>query len=187
MTTYTFSVSSGVATNDNITLITSDIGASAISVALTSITAIGDTLEIIFASPLSASEIVILSNIIRTYDLSENLGSQTLSFTLDASIRSTAYSLVSRVTFPGSNIIRNITNIKFCGSMTSTGTSYSVRLYDFTNNAIIASGTFTNTEPELNDLTGIDNIPIGIALFELQCKVVGNTKATINCLTIHYN
>lgn len=64
---YTFSTSSNFATTENVNLINSDI-ISQIPESLISITPIGDSLSIVFMSPLSTTSINVLSDIIKTRD-----------------------------------------------------------------------------------------------------------------------
>lgn len=54
--------------------------------------------------------------------------------------------------------------------------SYDVRIYDATNDQIIAESNFNNLIPIVNDLGTLSNLPNEEAVLEIQCKKNGGNN-----------
>lgn len=48
--------------------------------------------------------------------------------------------------------------------------SYDIRIYDSTNNNILAEETYTNTKREIHTISTFENIPSGDVILEIQCR-----------------
>lgn len=185
--TYTYSQESDFKNGLKQDQLQSEIKSSAITVEIYGITTYGDTVNIIFASSLSPSEITILNGLITAHTPIYLGNKQITSEIKFGEVISTTYTVYLSYQFPGDSIISNITHIRVSGYM-SEGTSYTIRLVDYTNNNIIAYGTFSNQTVASNELTNMSNIPANPAIFEVQCKVNDtSTKASITSMSIYYN
>lgn len=190
MYTCTFTTTIGFPTPSNILLINEQIAAR-MNVIHISTTASSDLamMEIVFNSILSDENASILYSIVSTLDNPVHVGAKQLSYSTNhEDIASIDYTTVITLAFPGSNFVQNISHIKVSGYMDEGGTEYYVRLFDVANGTVMASGTFSNTDHIINDLSNIANIPVDPTVVELQCKTFDtNTVATIRSLTIYYD
>jgi hypothetical protein len=70
--------------------------------------------------------------------------------------------------------------------------TYDLKIEDIKNGNVIVNANFTNTTPQLNDLTPLANLPTNSSIFELQAKVnysgnkSTNTIVYIDELVVHY-
>lgn len=167
MSVYTFSTSSGFGTNENITLINSDIDGQIATRTNTEV--IGDMIALTFSSELSESEMTIVNNIFQTRDNPVIRGDKIITIYPMINIKATTYQIFSR--FPFRNW--KITNIEVSGFMDPTIMSYTVRVYDPTNDQILAQKTLTNTVASVSDIGTISNLPNGNVELEIQAKITG--------------
>jgi hypothetical protein len=183
MSTYTFSTSSGFATNGNITLINTDIDN--IINTRTDTVIEGDTIKVTFSSPLSDANI---SNVNTIFKLRDNVvlrGDKIIILYPYATIKTPLFHICSFISYKK----WNITNVEVSSYMDSSITDYTVRLYDPTNNNVICSSTLTNVNEMITDLGSISNLPQNDTQLEVQVKVTGGTGkvyAYINSIIIYY-
>lgn len=83
--------------------------------------------------------------------------------------RSTSWTKLGSILFPGT-IYSSITAIKILSYQQSQLNNHQIRVYDITNNNIVAEGTFTNETLAINDLGTISNVPSNDSIFEIQGK-----------------
>jgi len=87
--------------------------------------------------------------------------------------------------------INTISNISVLSYMDNKADSYDVRVYDITNDNIIAEKNFTNTSMEINDLGTLSNLPTNDAIFEVQVKINASklswSKAYIKEVNVFYS
>lgn len=145
----------------------------------------GDNVIITFDQELSGSEVTTLNNLVSSYTYVP-----LNRYRIDN--MNPSYSVIG-LTFTNINTsfyfdIENMTEIlcvKVLGNITSN--SYQVRLYDITNSKLMATGTFTNTTPVMNNLGTISNIPTTSSLLEVHVKSSSLlSTVTINKVIIYY-
>lgn len=64
----------------------------------------------------------------------------------------------------------SLDNIKIVSYMSRGVESYDIRIYDSTNNNILAEETYKNTEKEIQTISKFDNMPKGNVIMEVQCR-----------------
>ena len=159
---------------------------------ITGVTMTGDVIEIIFDAALSAGEETTLNGLINvhTADTSkpkENFYTETAQ---RPETQTSSYSRVIRFNYPGSDNAGLIDYVEVISSMDSNVTSYNIRLYDKTNDMVMAELTgLTNTADVANDLGTITNIPTSKAILEIHVKKNGgrgNSKVYVDNATIYH-
>jgi len=193
-TTYNYSVTSDFGGNINIKQLGDTIASeSGITINLTGILIDGDNVDIIFDAALSAGEHTTLDGIISSHDSNEIKGKYIFYIITPKkdSIKTSSYTNTVLFKYDGSNNVGTINYIEIIAYMDSGITSYSARVYDKTNNQVIAEATgLTNTVEAINDLGTISNVPTDQAIFELQMKRVGgsgNKNVYIESISIYHN
>lgn len=145
-----------------------------------------DIVECEFSSTLSAGEQNSLSTLAGNFGYVIPEG--TIMFPIiipNVPISSITYELVQLFTFPGTNKLSSITNFKIL-SFIDTG-NYDIKIYDYTNDNIICTANFTNTNKTNNDLGTLSYLPATEATFEVHAKVDNvNNTVNINNLSIYY-
>lgn len=86
-----------------------------------------------------------------------------------SSTNSETYFTIMYFTVPGENV-NKIQSIKILSKKKGNLTSYSVRIYDATNNNVIVENTFTNNSILINDIGILSNLPTNEAIVEVQAK-----------------
>lgn len=86
-----------------------------------------------------------------------------------SSTNTTSYSVIMSLTVPG-ELMNNIQNIKVLSKKDGSVTSYDVRIYDVTNNLVIAENNFTNSNYSINNIGTLNNLPTNEAVLEIQAK-----------------
>lgn len=131
-----------------------------------------DNIDIEFSLALSTTEQTTLETVvIPNHDNSPLYSAvfvQTIPLCENKKI-STSWTKLGSILFPGT-VYNTITAIKILSYQESQLTNHKIRIYDITNNTIIAEGTFTNEILAINDLGTISNIPNDVAIFEIQGK-----------------
>lgn len=103
--------------------------------------------------------------------------SQKISVTNQKSVSSTSYLKLVTTTVPGEST-KPITDIKVFSYKTGNASSYSVRVFDATNNLVVAETTFSNSNGLLQSLGSLSNLPSSEATFEIQLrKDNGNSQS----------
>jgi hypothetical protein len=96
------------------------------------------------------------------------------------------FELVSSFLYDGTDTHAPIIQIQSIVKSES-GSTGEVRIYDITNNNVIALGMFTNAEYGLLDLGTISNLPTGPSIFEIQIRResgAGQKKVYITALEV---
>jgi len=145
-----------------------------------------DTIQLIFTSELSGAEIITMNSIISSHAPSNE---KTLSAHINAqtrkeSIKSSTWFETASFTFPGGTFAK----IYSYSYMDDGATSYSVRVYDKTNNTVIVENSFTNTVENQVYLGIGSNVPISKAVWKVQVKLNGNSskRVYIENVTVDY-
>ena len=149
----------------------------------------GDDLIIFFTSEITGTDKTDLDTIVNNYIYVEPIvqGDKTVRYDINQSnIKGINWVLINTFDFPGS-IINNVTHIKFLGKLIN-GTSYDVKIFDYTNDTTICTQTFTNTNTEILDMGTISNIPTTDVIFEVHVKCdAEESKCSSETINIFYN
>jgi hypothetical protein len=78
------------------------------------------------------------------------------------------------MTYDGSS---PLTKICFVSYKDANVTNYSIRIFNKTNDQIIAEKICTNTSEEINVITSISNLPLTTSIFEVQIKKTGGNPS----------
>lgn len=176
MSKFSFSVSNGFATLGNISILSNSI-TNNIPVELQTINPYGDAIEIIFTSDLNDQQKVTLNNIVSNWD---NVTAITYSKIVPINVHahgidSTVHKRYGVYPYLGSDLLGDIK--KICISSYGTTTDgYCIRIFDITNNNIIAESECYNIIEDIIDLGPISNIPKTPALLEIQIKKLGTNR-----------
>lgn len=147
-----------------------------------------DTVEIDFTQTLTGGEETTLNNIISSHSpIPDTEGTNLQIFSLRAGpFNNTIYQSISTFPYPAKKI-DTLTHIKIISSI-NTSANYSVRIYDISNNKIIAENTFNNTIELTNDMGTLSNIPFANTIFDVQVKVANSsTRVNPKTIIIYYN
>ena len=93
--------------------------------------------------------------------------------------RSTNWDTILSVTVNGESV-NHIQEIKILSFKDSSVDSYDIRVYDSTNNNVIASANFTNNDVGIMDMGSLSNLPTSSAIFEFQAKRNGGNGNSKN-------
>ena len=187
-TTYTKSLATDFGGSIEPAQFDTEIKTSSIAQNLQGVTIIGDDVNITFTATLSTGDQTILDGLVSSHMPITGTGDRVLEISLTKdSIDLPVYHPIKSFNFLGTNKLSNITHMKIVGSMDLDGTDYSVRVWDVTNHNSICSATFSNITDKVNDLSILSNLPTGEAIFEVQMKVNGMTKAIVTELLIYYD
>lgn len=193
-TTYTKSLSSDFGGNINEGQLHREIALAIPGTVLIGINRSDDVVDIIFEDVLSGGDETILNTTISNHI--PQTGTRKVSFfrytPKTTKTNSTVYQRIGGpFKYNGSLEMGPINQVEVISNMDSGMTSYSVRLYDATNETIIAEITGqTNTLEELINLGTISNIPEEEAIFEIHVKRVGGTTSTfayVEDVIVYYN
>lgn len=146
-----------------------------ITTTLSYIETVDDTVNVVFASTISAGEKTTLDGLVSTHtpDNTPVIVSQsTISPKADA-FKASSYMRAATHAFQPSEL--TLEYIKVVSYMDSSATSYDVRIRDIVNNLDIASANFTNTSEQINDLGAISNIPATETILEVDIRRNGGT------------
>lgn len=180
-TTYTKSLSTDFGGSLSTSQLHAEIEADTnITTILESIDLDGDVVEITFAAALSAGEETALDNLIASH-IKDTSKPKTNFYTVNPRldfVHTTSYKSTGAFKFPGSTAAGIIDYIEIISHMDEACTSYSIRVYDLTNGAILAEATgLDNTSAKIQDLGVISNIPSDPAVLEVQLKRVGGSNS----------
>jgi hypothetical protein len=136
-------------------------------------------------SPTSDGELLMLdsadANGARFQDLASLLPKQTqkAAVTSQTSVSSNAYVKMVSLTIPGENS-QAVSDIKVLAYKGGNATSYNVRVYDVTNDAVIAEAAFTNASQIVQSMGTLSNLPAAEAVIEVQVrKNDGNNQSEV--------
>lgn len=147
----------------------------------------GNNITCLFSAQLSAPDEATLSNLIATFVPDTNAdpcGDKFADILINKTVSSLVYTTCGAFYFPGSSSGISISDIKLMSYLTA-GTSYFVRVIDYTNNKIVVpETTFTNTTYQYNDLGTLQNLPRKKALMEIQVKASSGAKIFVDNASI---
>lgn len=191
MTKYTYSIASKFPSGVNISDFQKSVNDFVtITPNLDYIETLGDDIYLNFASPLSGTELTALETLMTSYTYEPILfflSTVSVHPKLD-STNNTTYTKFGSYVFTGTDKGPSVKKVYFNGYMDTSITNYWVRLYDITNDSIIAENSFTNTAEEVCDLGTISNLPVAQATFEMQFRKNGgkqNKKVYVNGMTMY--
>lgn len=193
-TTYTKSLATDFGGNINESQLHREITLAIPGTALIGVNRSEDVVELIFADVLSGGDETILGTTISNHvPVTGTRKSRFFTYTPKTTkTNSTIYQrLGGPFKYNGSIEMGQINQVEVISKMDTGMTSYSVRLYDATNETIIAETTGkTNLTEEIVNLGTISNVPEDEAIFEIHIKRVGGTTSTyayIEDVIIYYN
>ena len=164
-------------TEPDISQLQTEITDSAIATAISHINRIGDAVDIVFDSQISAGDQTTLTNLVAAHTPIVVTPYTILATIIPRSIEfsNSSYIRIGSFVYQGTVSSDPLTKISCIAYKDSGVTSYSIRVFDSKNNAEIASATFTNDTEDDVELTTINNLPSGTGRFEIQIKKTGGT------------
>lgn len=189
-TTYTRSIITDFGGSISPHILQSAIVASSIVPTILYINTLGDEVYIVFNTSLSAGEITTLNTLIAAHTAVIPLSyKHIIKFNpKNTTIKQTTFKREDTLIYQGTDVFGTVSRISAIAYMDSGVTSYTIKIYDKTNNATIVETTFTNTEEDIVHLTPIQNVPTSEAVFELLVKKTGgkgNENAYIDSVTVY--
>jgi hypothetical protein len=179
MTTYTKSLSTDFGGNINLSNLHNEIVAeTGIVPVLNGVSQTGDDIEITFVTGLSGGELTLLNTVISNHNsivILPTILHETVQMKLD-NINTTSYKRMGTYLYDGT-IHNGINAIKAQCYMDSGITSFDIRIYDSTNNQVIAEHNCTSTTQMICDYGTISNVPTNFAVLEFQAKRNGGTTS----------
>lgn len=142
---------------------------------LNTITNTGNDVDIEFLEALPPAELTELNTIIANFTIIINYTKKDITFT-DFETNNIVYTRVLSFIFSGSLHEGNIDKFEFLGNIDAG--QYSIRLYDATNNNILAEETFNNTTNIIQTVNNVVNTPTNEAEIELHVRVL-NAENTV--------
>jgi hypothetical protein len=177
MSEYSFAVSYGFATNENVDLINNDIDTQILDSTRLSTDNRGGSFALTFDNPLSQESIDKLIQIFRNRDKNVYRGSQILVINTNATVKTPVFKVIGKIPFHNT---WKISHIEVTSFMTSGLSSYTIQIYDTNNSQVIAEKQFNNTEVSINDLGTITNLPYSDSIFEINVKTDGPRSLSVN-------
>lgn len=98
------------------------------------------------------------------------------TYSLNFATTEASYSRATTMLFPGHRSVGPLVDIKVT-CYTSSSFTYTIRIFDKTNNNVICQNSYNNTTPETKTMTNIINIPEYEAELILQAKIDGDEDA----------
>ncbi len=192
MSRFSFSVSKGFATSENITELTAQITQANFSASVVFINPYGDgdAVDILFDGTLNANESLSLHNIVTSWDTGFKIQYEPLGTILiqTKSITNTTYKRYGSFGYLGTDQLKEIVKITAIAYKDPTASQYCIRIFDLTNGNIVSEGIFDNNEENIVDLGPVNNLPSSPSVFEVQSKKLGGNssdKAYIEVVTFY--
>jgi hypothetical protein len=134
----------------------------------------GDGINIVFAEALSIGEETVLNTLITAHIPAIKYHGSISVYTRKDFYQKTSYEDIATYVYDGSNkgVLKQIIAVAY---KDASVTNYSIRIYDETNNTVIAENTFTNNTKQTLSLTPLSNIPTKPSIFTIQGKKTGGT------------
>lgn len=106
----------------------------------------------------------------------------------EKSTSSSSYTVLARFIFPGTTNLGTINNIKIISRRNSDASSYSARVWNFSNATQICEATgLTNTTRAIVNLGTLSNLPSSQSIFEVQLRRVGGDgRAYLHAVQVEY-
>ncbi len=100
----------------------------------------------------------------------------------------TTYATFSSFLFKGTDVLGPVTSIQalvFCATLGKAG---DIRVYDFTNNQVIAEYLgFDSETPIVITLNGLSNVPVGDAIWEVQMRKQSNKNVYLCSVDVNFH
>jgi hypothetical protein len=145
-----------------------------------------DSIVIVFADDLNTDQQSSLTTIVHSHVPVPLASGEDAIFTaitpINPLITNTTYKQNGVILFPGTRRIAP-TKVKINGVLLS-GTSYSVRIRDVTNDYQVAEGVFTNTSSGFMELSSLTNLSRTESQWNVETRVSTNSTAKINNITL---
>lgn len=176
MTTYTKSIASDFGGNLDTSQLQTEIKSNGvITTPILRIDTNGDQVFIVFSDVLSNTEETALNTLITAHVPAIKYTESMAIHTRSAFYVKTTYEDIATYIYNGSNTKGILKQILAVAYKDAAVTNYSIRIYNETNNTVIAEGTFTNSTKQMVNLTPLSNIPTTPSVFTVQAKKTGGT------------
>jgi hypothetical protein len=169
-----------------------EIQSSSIVTQISHITRLGDNVDIVFSSSISASEKTTLDGLVSAHNPENYTEYYTIGLVTPRNneFSQKDYKRIGTFIYSGTNTSPEITRISAVSYQDSGITNYSIRIYDDKTHNTIASGTFTNETEDICVLENITNLSNTESVLEIQVKKTGgngNMKVHIDSVTFYSN
>jgi len=136
---------------------------------------IGDVVTVRFASTLVGAELTTLNSLISNHNPQTLFsGRRTNLVPINQSTKSNDYFTIGTYQYKGRLYEDVITAVEVLSYADTGVSSYDIRLYDLTNNTVLAELTgCTNTDIAVQNLGTISNLPLETSDLEIQGRKVG--------------
>ncbi len=154
---------------------------------LVGITTYADNVEILFTNAIDSTQKTLLDSIVAAHLPDQTPPNNSLNIMIMRSTKLNEYELICSFIL-NEKVNFNINSISFTSRLSGSIMSYDIRLYDSTNNNILASGNYTNSDLQLNSINSLSNVPTSQAVLEIHAKKNGgesDDKVFINELTLY--
>lgn len=164
-----------------------EISESSIACSLQRVDTDGTDVQIVFDTTLSANDATTLNTIVANHmPTTTPQYKNILTFVpKNSTVSANSYQRLDTLVYTGKKSVGTIARIVGIGYMDYGLNSYTVRVYDKTNDVVIAETTFDNTSESSIVLSPITNVPIDTCLLELQVKKTGNKKAYVSNVSLY--
>ena len=167
-----------------------EIEDSSITSQILHVTILGDSVDIVFDSSLSAGDQTTLDALVAAHTVSSQaVYSNIVKFTpRSPDVKQSSYKREDTLIYEGKSTFKNIVKISAVSYMNEGVTSYTIKVYDKTHNQTVAESTFTNTTEDVVDLTPIQNVPTEKSVLELLVKKTGGNnkkRAYVDSVTMY--
>lgn len=164
-----------------------EINNSNITINLVGINTCGDLVQIVFESLLGTDDKTLLNAIVSAHTPNALHICNYVKLSINRTSNLSEYELIYSFTVNDSYKL-DILKLAITAKLTGSISSYDIRIYDNTNNKIIACASFNNPTFDLMDMGELSFVPSDQAMLEVHCKKVGGDvldKVIINELTIY--
>lgn len=144
--------------------------------------------KVIVVSPTADGQVLVLDSALpagaKFVDIKGILPVQRLKASPVAinSTNSSTYTKITEISVPGQTT-NPVAAIRVISYMSNGATSYDVQALNSATGLVVASGTFTNTTPQVNNLGALSNLPTGEAIIEFSIRKTGGNTSKYAYLT----
>lgn len=169
--TYTFSTSPGFANERNISTIQSRIVEDVTNNSLIDISSQGDTIQMTFEQPLTLEDQHIVEQIVSSLDvvitqhIIQRYGPATRA------LNNIYLTKIGRFLFRGTEETGTIRGVEIVSCMDVGATNYTIQLVNRDTHTLLAQGTFNNTAVEVDELTIMNDFPIGQCVIDVYAQL----------------
>ena len=186
MSNYTYSITTDFSGNFNYNNFLSEFYRSSISLFLLNIYTSDDNVDISFNTTLTTEQETTLNTLVANHDATPIYNLDKSDTIVNMTSNVTYYYKIASIPVYG-EYQKSIQSINIISYMQNGNTSYDVQIYDSTNNKIISTQNFTNTDAQINDMGTLSNLPNKKSIFEIHVKSNKNKKdVTIETISVNY-